>query len=142
MAFLILIVGIQFIRGKSINLNFLSSFRNKVNTISRDRSESASLFGFGIVYGAGGLMCFLPIFLPLVFFPLIGGEFVISILSFLIFSFAQALFLVAVTVFIGQGKKTFFKKMIGKSGMMKKVAGGILILTSLWMFVIFLIWRM
>ena len=110
--------------------------------MSRGRSMGISLFGFGIVYGAGGLMCFLPIFLPLVFFPILGGEFLVSISSFLIFSLAQALFLIAMTVFIGQGKHTFFKTLIGKAETMKKVAGGILILTSLWMFAIFFIWGM
>jgi len=141
-AFLILFIGIAFLRGKSINLPFLSSFRDKVNTMSRGRSMGLSLFGFGIVYGAGGLMCFLPIFLPLVFFPFVGGEFLVSISSFLIFSLAQALFLIAATIFIGQGKHTFFRKMIDKSETMKKVAGGILILTSIWMFAIFFIWGM
>lgn len=141
-AFLILFIGIAFLRGKSINLPFFSSFKNKVSKMSQGRSQAASLFGFGIIYGAGGLMCFLPIFLPLVFFPLMGGEFLVSILSFLIFSFAQALFLIIVTVFIGQGKHTFFKKIIDKTETMKKIAGGILILTSIWMFAIFLIWGM
>jgi len=141
-ATLIFFIGIAFLRGKSINLNFFSSFTGKVNKMSRGRSQSVNLFGFGIVYGAGGLMCFLPIFLPLVFFPLIGGAFLTSIASFLVFSFAQALFLITVTVFIGQGKHTFFKTMIGKTETMKKVAGGILILTSMWMFAIFFIWGM
>jgi len=125
-----------------MNIPFLSSFQNKVGKVSSGRSQAAGLFGFGIVYGAGGLMCFLPIFLPLVFFPLIGGAFFTSIASFLIFSLAQALFLIAATVFIGQGKHTFFKKIIGKTETMKKVAGGILVLTSVWMFAIFFIWGM
>ena len=141
-AILILLIGIAFLRGKSINIPLLTSFRDSVNKMSRGRSQTASLFGFGIVYGAGGLACFLPIFLPLVFFPLIGGAFFTSIASFLIFSLAQALFLITVTVFIGKGKHTFFKTMIGKAETMKKVAGGILILTSVWMFAIFLIWGM
>lgn len=142
-AFLILFIGIAFLAGKSfLTIPFLSSFVNSVNKVSRGRSQNISLFGFGIVYGAGGLMCFLPIFLPLVFFPLMGGEFLVSISSFLIFSLAQALFLIAVTIFIGQGKHTFFKTLIGKTETMKKVAGGMLILTSIWMFAIFFIWGM
>jgi len=32
--------------------------------------------------------------------------------------------------------------MIGKTETMKKVAGGILVLTSMWMFTIFFIWGM
>ena len=141
-AILIFLIGIAFLQGKTIHFKFLSSFRNRVRKISQGRSQAVSLFGFGIVYGAGGLMCFLPIFLPLVFFPIIGGEFLVSISSFLVFSLAQALFLIAATVFIGQGKHTFFKTMIGKTETMKKVAGWILILTSVWMFTIFLIWGM
>jgi len=121
-AFLILFIGIAFLAGKSfLTIPFLSSFVNSVNKVSRGRSQNISLFGFGIVYGAGGLMCFLPIFLPLVFFPLMGGEFLVSISSFLIFSLAQALFLIAVTIFIGQGKHTFFKTLIGKTETMKMV---------------------
>jgi cytochrome c biogenesis protein CcdA len=141
-AVLIFFIGLAFWHGKSIRIRGLSSFTNKVGKMSRGRTQAVSLFGFGIVYGAGGLMCFLPIFLPLVFFPIIGGEFLVSIASFLIFSLAQALFLIAATVFIGQGKHTFFKTMIGKTPTMKKVAGGVLILTSIWMFAIFFIWGM
>ncbi|MDA2922999.1 hypothetical protein MYX07_07085 [Patescibacteria group bacterium AH-259-L07] len=142
-AIFILFIGIGFLYGKSIiYIPFLSSFKNKVSTMSRGRSQGISLFGFGIIYGAGGLMCFLPIFLPLVVFPLISGNFLISIVSFLIFSLAQALFLITVTVFVGAGKHTFFKVLIGKTETMKRVAGGILILTSVWMFAIFFIWGM
>lgn len=141
-AILIFFIGVAFWRGKSIRAPFVSSFRNKVNKAFRGRSDYANLFGFGMVYGAGGLMCFLPIFLPLVFFPLVGGEFIVSIISFLIFSLAQALFLIAVTIFVGQGKHTFLKNLIGKTETMKKVAGFILILTSIWMFAIFFIWGM
>lgn len=141
-AFLILVIGIIFLKGKFITAPFLSSFKNKISKVNRGRSMGPMLFGFGIVYSAGGLMCFLPIFLPLVFFPLISGSFVISIVSFLIFSLAQALFLTTVTIFIGQGKHTFLKTIIGKTETMKHVAGGILILTSVWMFAIFFIWGM
>jgi len=141
-AAIILLIGIVFLRGSSINIPFLTSFRDKVNKMSRGRSQTASLFGFGIVYGAGGLACFLPIFLPLVFFPLVGGAFFTSVISFLIFSLAQALFLIVATIFIGQGKHTFFKTMIGKAETMKKVAGGILILTSVWMIASFFIFGM
>lgn len=141
-AILIFFIGVAFLRGKSIRAPFLPSFKDKVHKAFRGRSAYANLFGFGIVYGAGGLMCFLPIFLPLVFFPLIGGEFIVSIISFLIFSLAQALFLITVTIFVGQGKHTFLKNLIGKTETMKKVAGGILVLTSIWMFAIFFIWGM
>ena len=141
-ALLIFFIGIAFLRGKPVSIPGLASFQNTVNRMSRGHSDGVRLFGFGVVYGAGGLMCFLPIFLPLIFFPLISGKFFTSVVSFLIFSLAQALFLITVTVFIGQGKHTFFKTLIAKTATMKKVAGGILILTSIWMVAIFFIWGM
>ena len=141
-AVIIFMVGIYFYRGKSVRLNFISSFNNWVNQRSLKRTTNIKLFSFGVIYGAGGLMCFLPIFLPLVFLPLVSGEFTISIISFIIFSLAQALFIITVTVLVGQGKRKFLKKIVNKTQVIKKIAGVILILTSIWMFAIFFIWGM
>ena len=136
-ALIILIAGILLFRGKSISIGFVPQFQNFINKTTSGHSQNLSLFGFGIIYGAGGLGCFLPILLPLIFFPLLSGKFFESVVSFIIFGFAQALFLISVTVFIGQGKHTYFKKIIGKTEMMKKVAGVVLILTSIYMFGIY-----
>ena len=141
-AALIFLAGISMINGKSMRLPFLERFRNTVSQASEGRSRAIHLFAFGIIYGAGGLMCFLPIFLPLVFFPFVSGAFLISVVSFLIFSLGQALFLTTATVFIGQGKHSYFKPIMARTATMKKVAGWILILTSLWMTAIFFLWGM
>ena len=136
-ATLILILGIMLLRGKSLELGFISRFKDSVSKASSGRSHIVSLLGFGVVYGAGGLSCFLPIFLPLVFFPFVGGQFFESVASFLIFALFQALFLIGATILIGYGKQTLFRKMIGQAETMKKIAGAILIATSIYMFGIF-----
>ena len=125
------------LRGKSLEFGFISRFKDSVSRASSGKSNIASLLGFGVVYGAGGLSCFLPIFLPLVFFPFTSGKFFESIASFLIFALFQALFLIGATILIGYGKQTIFRKMINKAETMKKIAGVILILTSVYMFGIF-----
>jgi len=139
---LIFLAGMSFLFDQSLNIGFLGRFRTLVSSAASGRSRAVHLFAFGVIYGAGGLMCFLPIFLPLVFYPFISGDFWNSLISFGIFSLSQALFLITATVFIGYGKHTFFKRIIGKAPLMKKVAGVILILTSFWMVAIFFIWGM
>ncbi len=128
---IIFLAGVSMIKGKSYNLPFLGSFKSLVSQASIGTSRSVRLFAFGVIYGAGGLACFLPIFLPLILFPFLGGAFITSIISFLIFSLGQALFLTFATVLVGQGKHTFLKKMTGKSELMKKIAGWILIFTAI-----------
>lgn len=136
-AALILILGVMLLRGRSLEFGFISRFKDSVSKVSTGKSHTASLIGFGVVYGAGGLSCFLPIFLPFVFFPFVGGQFFLSIVSFLIFALFQALFLIGATILIGYGKQIIFRKMIDKAETMKKIAGVILILTSVYMFGIF-----
>ncbi|MFQ5540877.1 MAG: cytochrome c biogenesis protein CcdA, partial [Candidatus Paceibacteria bacterium] len=136
-AALILILGVMLLRGRSLELDFISRFKDSVNKASAGNSHIASLLGFGVVYGAGGLSCFLPIFLPLVFFPFVGGQFFLSIASFAIFALFQAFFLIGATILVGLGKQTIFRKMIDEAETMKKIAGVILILTSVYMFGIF-----
>jgi len=136
---IILVAGISMIKNKSYNLNFLGRFKNMVSQASTGRSRAAHLFGFGVIYGAGGLACFLPIFLPLILFPLISGAFMTSILSFLMFSLGQALFLTTATVLVGQGKHSFLKGMAGQAERMKKVAGWILVLTAILLTIIFVV---
>ncbi len=136
-AFIILVLGVVLLRGKSPQLPFISRFKDSVSQASKGKTQTISLLGFGVVYGAGGLSCFLPVFLPLVFYPFTGGQFFESVASFIIFALFQAFFLIGATVLVGLGKATILRSMIGKSEMMKKIAGGVLILTSIYMFGIF-----
>lgn len=127
---IIFLAGVSMVKGKSYNLPFLGRFKNMISQASTGTSRSVHLFAFGVIYGAGGLACFLPIFLPLILFPFLGGAFVTSVISFLVFSLGQALFLTTATVLVGQGKHAFLKSMAGQSELMKKIAGWILILTA------------
>jgi len=137
-AFVILVLGIMLLRGWSIEVHAISDFKNAVAKKSRGKSAVVNLMGFGVVYGAGGLSCFLPVFLPLVFYPFAGGQFFESIVSFAIFAAFQALFLIGATVLVGLGKDAIIKKMVRKADSVKKIAGIILILTSLYMFGVFI----
>lgn len=148
-AALILILGIMLLRGKSLELGpasalqatagkFISSSKNTMSKKSFGARPVGSLLSFGMVYGAGGLSCFLPVFLPLVFFPFIGGQFFESIGSFAIFALFQAFFLIGATILVGYGKQTIFRRMIDKAETVKKIAGVILIVTSIYMFGIFI----
>ena len=126
-AFIVFVLGIVLLRGKSLELPFISRFKDSVAQVSSDKTQTISLLGFGVVYGAGGLSCFLPVFLPLVFYPFLGGQFFESVVSFVIFALLQAFFLIGATVLVGLGKATVLRSMIGRTAMVKKIAGGILI---------------
>jgi len=134
---LIFLLGIHLLRGNSLELKMISQFQDSVSQVSKGRTPFLRLIGFGVVYGAGGVSCFLPIFLPLVFFPFLSGELVESSISFALFALFQALFLIGATVLIGVGKQHLLQKLNGHTALIKRVGGVILIAVSIYMFLIF-----
>jgi len=138
-ATVILLFGIGLLLNKDFNISFISKFQNFINRRIRGEKKSSTLVGFGVAYAAGGLSCFLPIFLPLVFYPFISGKFFESVISFIIFAGMQALFLVATTILVGLGKKNLLQKWIKDTNKTKQVAGLFLVLTSFFMYGVFLI---
>lgn len=134
---LILLLGVALLSGTSIKTGIIEKFKRRIQQITQESARTKGLIGFGVIYAAGGLSCFLPVFLPLVFFPFITGAFATSIVSFLVFSLAQALFLITATVAVAYGKQGILKGLAGKTALMKKIAGWVLVLTALVMFGIF-----
>lgn len=136
-ATIILGLGIYMLAGKNTNPTIIDKLKGYFSKKTRKRSDIWGLIGFGAIYGAGGLSCFLPVFLPLVFFPMLGGQLLESILSFIIFGGFQALFLIGATITIAYGKKKVFMQLAGHSGSVRRLAGIVLIVTALIMYGIY-----
>ncbi|MFB6226528.1 MAG: GDCCVxC domain-containing (seleno)protein [Candidatus Paceibacteria bacterium] len=135
---LILLFGVGLLLERDFGFSLISKFKNFINKRIQGENKKSTLIGFGVAYAAGGLSCFLPVFLPLIFYPFLSGNFVESVVSFIIFAAMQALFLITATILVGLGKKNIFQGFIKNTSTMKKAAGIILILTSCYMFGIFL----
>jgi cytochrome c biogenesis protein CcdA len=135
---IILVLGMLLLFGRTVRVTGIDKLQSWMQDVSAGRSRAGKLIGFGAVYAAGGLSCFLPVFLPLVFFPFISGSFVISLVSFVVFSGIQALFLVGVTVAVAYGKREILKGFLGKHKIIERIAGSVLILTALVMLGVFL----
>jgi len=135
---IILALGLLLLFGRTVRVKGIDKLQGWMQDVSAGRSRAGKLIGFGAVYAAGGLSCFLPVFLPLVFFPFISGSFVISLVSFVIFSGIQALFLVGVTVAVAYGKREILTGLVGTRKIIERIAGSVLILTALVMLGVFL----
>jgi cytochrome c biogenesis protein CcdA len=135
---IILVLGLLLLFGRTVRIAGIDKLRRWMQDVSAGRSRTGKLIGFGAVYAAGGLSCFLPVFLPLIFFPFISGSFLISLVSFVIFSGIQALFLVGVTVAVAYGKREILTSLVGTRKIIERIAGSVLILTALVMLGVFL----
>ena len=134
---IILVLGLLLCFGRTVRVAGIDKLQGWMRDASAGRSRTGKLIGFGAVYAAGGLSCFLPVFLPLIFFPFISGSFVASLISFVIFSGIQALFLVGVAVAVAYGKREILTGLVGTRKIIKRIAGAVLILTALVMLGVF-----
>ncbi|TAL72040.1 MAG: hypothetical protein EPN78_11900, partial [Rhodanobacter sp.] len=64
-------------------------------------TRSRTLFSFGFAYGAASHTCSLPIFLGILLLPLVAGNYVLAVLSVLVYGLAIAV-LVVVMLLLGQ----------------------------------------
>ncbi|MFB6226324.1 MAG: heavy-metal-associated domain-containing protein [Candidatus Paceibacteria bacterium] len=49
---------------RDFGFSLISKFKNFINKRIQGENKKSTLIGFGVAYAAGGLSCFLPVFLP------------------------------------------------------------------------------
>jgi cytochrome c-type biogenesis protein len=127
---LIFLIGVLMLVWPEQETGFLKRFQRWVHRETKDAAPAGKLSGFGAIYAAGGLSCLFPVFLPLVMYPVLSGELVISFISFVVFALAQALFLIAVTIAVAYGRQAIVLKLSGVQQWLPRSAGALLIATS------------
>jgi len=127
---LILVIGLVMVVCPAWRPGLLERFKYWMQRRSDHAAPASKLGAFGAIYAAGGLSCLFPVFLPLVMYPILSGELIISFASFLFFALAQALFLIAVTIAVAYGRQAIVLKVRGIQQWLPRIAGVLLIVTS------------
>ena len=131
-ASILLIVGIGLLFDAGANIKKLVplSLSQKLSKFSLSKSRETGLFFFGIFYGIEAFMCALLLMVPLIITPLLGGEVLTSIISFVIFSLALGLSMIIATVLMSKSKDIITEKFMASSLALKRIAGIVMILTA------------
>ena len=140
----IFVVGLSLWFGKSFGTGFFTPVQKFAAARAQKNNVTAPMF-FGVLYGAGGLSCFFPLFFPLIYLPLTsGGSIGQSLITFMVFAAGQAVFLITVTVLVVLGREKLLLRLsrFGKPQFLQKFAGAILVLTSFFLIGIFLVMGM
>lgn len=135
-AAILILVGLALLFNISINvkkyLPFLHTKRLSEGSI-KSRSHEKGVFLFGIFYGIEAFMCALLLMVPLIIYPIIGGDLLTSIISFIIFASALGLSMIAATVLISRSRKILTDKFMASTVMLQRIAGIVMILTAFYL---------
>ncbi len=104
-----LLLGVLILLGRTGLLSFLERWnpanrlyvRRETGAASTRMTRKRTLISFGFAYGAASHTCSLPIFLGILLLPLVAGNYVLAVLSVLVYGLAIAV-LVVVMMFLGQ----------------------------------------
>ncbi|MDP6648463.1 MAG: cytochrome c biogenesis protein CcdA [Candidatus Woesearchaeota archaeon] len=131
-AAILIIVGVTLLFNLSINVKKYIPFLNakKLSKQSLSTSHEKGVFFFGIFYGIEAFMCALLLMVPLIIYPLVGGDLLTSITSFVIFSLALGISMILATVLISRSRKILTEKFMASTEMLKKVAGIVMLATA------------
>ncbi|MDP7180598.1 MAG: cytochrome c biogenesis protein CcdA [Candidatus Woesearchaeota archaeon] len=135
-AAILVIVGLALLFNISINVKkYLPFLRTKGLSEGslKSKSHERGVFLFGIFYGVEAFMCALLLMIPLIIYPLLGGDLLTSIISFIIFAFALGLCMVAATILISKSRKILKGKFMASTLMLKRVAGIVMLLSAFYM---------
>ena len=130
------IVGVALLFNLSINVKkYLPFLKNKrlSEGALKSKSQERGVFLFGIFYGVEAFMCALLLMVPLVIYPLVGGDLLTSIMSFTIFSLALGACMIGATVLISKSKHILTDRFMASSLMLKRIAGIVMLLTALYL---------
>jgi len=132
-AIILLLVGVVLLFNGSVNMKKYLPFLN-TSKLSESSLKSTvhekGVFLFGMFYGIEAFMCALLLMVPLIIYPLVGGDILTSVISFTVFAFALGLSMVVATVLISKSRKILTTKFMASAETLKRLAGVIMILTA------------
>lgn len=131
---ILLVVGIFLLFNTSVSIkkiiplpsNYLST--RSLNKINYEKG----VFLFGVFYGLEAFMCAFLLMVPLIIHPLLGGDILTSIVSFIIFSFALGLCMVITTILISRSRRILTETFMATTKSLKTIAGVVMIMTAVY----------
>jgi cytochrome c-type biogenesis protein len=131
MAVILGTVGIYFLRGKTINMSFITELGGKI--YSKNKATNRNLFLFGFGYSLSSITCIFPVFLLLIVYPLITGNIVLGTLAFVSFAAGKSILFILATVLVSESKSNLLTSKAKNFHYIKKGSGLLLILVALYL---------
>lgn len=136
------IAGWMLLAGKSFGTKQLNALAAQVGTYAKGGQHATNMFLYGIVYGIAAAACHLPILIVLALAPILAGSFWLGLTTFIVYAFGASLLLIVFTV-LASYKRSFLISNLGLYGeRVKKVAGGIFILTGIYLISFYVLYGM
>jgi cytochrome c biogenesis protein CcdA len=133
------ILGWMLIAGKSFGTRRLDQLTNVIGARARGGKHFINMYLYGIVYGIAAAACHLPILLALSLYPILAGQFLHGLLTFIAYALGVSLLLVVFTILADSGRN-FLSQNLGLYGeRVKKIGGVILIITGMYLIGFYLI---
>ncbi len=131
-AAILIIVGLFLLFDISMNLKRFLPLRasHSSNDSTSRMSYEKGIFFFGIFYGVEAFMCAFLLMVPLIIYPLMGGEILTSLVSFIIFSLALGLCMVLTTILISKSRRILTERLMATTKSLQTIAGIVMLCTA------------
>ncbi len=132
-------LGWMLIAGKSLGTRRLDQLTNVIGARARGGKHFTNMYLYGVVYGIAAAACHLPILLALSLYPILAGQFLHGLLTFIAYALGVSLLLIVFTILADSGRN-FLSQNLGLYGeRVKKIGGVILISTGIYLISFYLI---
>jgi cytochrome c-type biogenesis protein len=98
------------------------------------RGGFLGMYIYGITYGLAALACSFPIFLSLILYSLTFGDFLDSILTFILFSLGMGIPLIATAILVSKAGHLLVKRITGATDKIQRISGIFLIALAIYLY--------
>ncbi|MBI2670423.1 hypothetical protein HYX18_00370 [Candidatus Woesearchaeota archaeon] len=130
---IIAVMGVMILLRKSINLPIIQKIFSKLGQI---RNPTKNMFWYGLFYNGAAIGCTGPILLGLMLYAFSLGSFSVAFLSFFVFALTMGLLMLILTLLTAYFQETIMRKFVVTSMFTKYVAGVIMIVVGLSIFLL------
>jgi cytochrome c-type biogenesis protein len=105
-----------------------------LNVKATQRGGFLGMYIYGATYGLAALACSFPIFLSLIFYSITFGEFLDSILTFILFSLGMGIPLIATAVLVSKTGHLLVRRITGATDKIQRISGIFLIILAIYLY--------
>jgi cytochrome c-type biogenesis protein len=91
---------------------------------------------YGVTYGLAALACSFPIFLSLILYSLTFGDFMDSVLTFILFSLGMGIPLIATAILVSKTGNLLVRRLTGATDKIQRISGVFLIALAIYLYLI------
>jgi len=136
------IAGWMLLAGKSFGTRKLDALANRVGEYAKGGRHASNMFLYGVVYGIAAAACHLPILMVLALVPILAGSFWMGLATFVVYALGASLLLIVFTVLAGYKRRWLISNLGLHGERVKKAAGGIFLLTGIYLISFYVLYGM